>query len=380
MTRAAVVQDWFFAPGGSEQVAMELAGLLPNSDVFSSFADAATKAALGRRLHTWPLQRVLGPTQRYRSLLPLYPIWFARLDLREYDLVLSSSSAFAKAVRTRRDATHVSYVHTPMRYAWDLNDYLAGSSVPILSRVAARTLQPALQRWDRSTSRRPDVLVANSEVVRQRIRRLWGRDAEVIHPPVRMDDIGISTIDEGFLLVVARLVAYRRIDLLVRTATQRGLRLVVVGDGPERTHLEGMAGSTVSFLTSASRAEVVDLYGRCHAYVVPGEEDFGMAPVEAMAGGKPVVAFRAGGAQETVIEGKTGVFFDHPTPEALAAAVDRLDTIAFDPDAIRANAQRFAPEVFRSKFVELFRRLGIDPYRSQLTTLPAVDVDASSGE
>ena len=361
-TRSAVIQDWFVGPGGSEQVAAEIARLLPGSDVYTTFVDPANRPALaGHQVRTWPLQRLGLAQKRYRSLLPLYPIWFEALDLRRFDLVVSSTSAFAKGVRTRRSATHVAYVHTPMRYAWNLDAYLEGSSFGLGSRVAARALRPWLRSWDRRTARRPDVLVANSTAVRDRIGRHWGRDAEVIHPPVNIDDIAPSTVDDGYLLVVARLLAYRRIDLLVEAASRLGRRAIVVGEGPELGRLRRLAAPTVEFRGRVDRAEVVTLLARCHAYVVPGEEDFGIAPVEAMGAGKPVVAFRAGGALDTVVEGATGVFFDRPTSEALADALVAVDQLSFDLRVVRANAERFAVSVFRRRFIELFQRLGVDP-------------------
>jgi glycosyltransferase involved in cell wall biosynthesis len=205
------------------------------------------------------------------------------------------------------------------------------------------------------------VLVANSNAVRDRIQRYWGRDAEVIHPPVNLEDIRPSTADDGYLLVVARLLAYRRVDLLVEAASRLGRRAIVVGEGPELTRLRRLAGPMVTFKGRLDRSEIVSLFQRCHAYVVPGEEDFGIAPIEAMAAGKPVVAFRAGGALDSVVEGMTGVFFDRPTPQSLAEAIERLDAMSFEPAAIRANAERFAPQVFRQQFVALLERLGVDP-------------------
>jgi glycosyltransferase involved in cell wall biosynthesis len=205
------------------------------------------------------------------------------------------------------------------------------------------------------------VLVANSNAVRDRIQRFWGRDAEVIHPPVAFDDINVSCSDEGYLLVVSRLLAYRRIDLLVEAASRLGQRLVVVGDGPQASTLRAAAGPSVTFTGRVSRAEVVEHLEHCHAYVVPGEEDFGIAPVEAMAAGKPVIAYRAGGALDTVVDGKTGVYFDQPTPKSLIDAIAVLDQMTFDPQAIRANAERFSALVFRRRWVELFERLGVDP-------------------
>jgi glycosyltransferase involved in cell wall biosynthesis len=358
----AIVQDWFFAPGGSEEVAIELAGLLNRPDVYTSFVEPEYRARLGGlRVHTWPLQRILGATRRYRALLPLYPLWFGALDLRRYDLVVSSSSAFAKAVRTRPGAPHIAYIHSPMRYAWDLEGYLTGSSISLPARLAARTIRPLLRLWDVRTARRPDVLVANSEAVRERIARFWKRDAEVIHPPVDVDAFRVSARDDGYLLIAARMLAYRRIDLAVDAATRTGRDLVLVGGGPEEASLRSRTGPTVRFTGRVDRATLIDLIERCHAYLVPGEEDFGIAPVEAMAAGKPVVAFRAGGALETVVDGVTGVFFERPEPDALNEAIERLDGLAFDAQVIRANAERFDAAVFRRRWLELFARLGVDP-------------------
>jgi glycosyltransferase involved in cell wall biosynthesis len=256
-----------------------------------------------------------------------------------------------------------------MRYAWDKQGYLATTSLPLPARLAARLLHPWLRRWDVRMARRPDVLVANSAAVRDRIRDVWGLESELIHPPVEIDDIEVSTRDDGFLLVVSRVFAYRRLDLLVDAATKLGRPTVVVGDGPELQDLRRRAGPTVEFLGFQGRGAVRDLLQRCHAYVVPGDEAFGIAPVEAMAAGKPVIAYRAGGALETVVDGTTGVFFDNQSPAAVADAIERLDELAFDPQAIRSNAERFAPPVFRRKFIALFQRLGVDSslYRAEFT-------------
>jgi glycosyltransferase involved in cell wall biosynthesis len=217
---------------------------------------------------------------------------------------------------------------------------------------------------------RPDVLVANSGAVRDRIKRAWGRDAEVIYPPVRLAGIEISDRDDGFLMVAARLLAYRRIGLAVEAANRLGRELVVVGDGPEGSRLRALAGPTIRFTGRLDRGALADLFARCHAYLVPGEEDFGMAPVEAMGAGKPVVALRAGGAVETVIDDATGVLFDAPTVDSLVAAIERSDSMTFDRTAIRANAERFGVDVFRRRFVELLARLDVDPslYRAELVS------------
>ena len=361
--RCAVVHDFFVPERGGERVALELARLLPSATVYTSFFEPRQFGDRidPSRVRTWPLQRLLGPTLHFRALLPLYPAWFSTLDLRDYNLVVGSSVAFTNAVRTRPDAVHVSYVHTPMRYAWDLDTYLAGSSHSAASRLAARTVRPTLQRWDRWAARKPDVLVANSATVRERIRRLWGRDAEVIYPPVDVAGIPLSDRDDGFLFVAAHLLAYRRIDLAVAAATALGRELVVVGDGPESARLRMTAGPSVGFLGRVDRPTLVDLFARCHAYLVPGIEDFGIAPVEAMAAGKPVIAFRSGGATETVVEGRTGVFFERQEAAALAEAIERLDGLTFTPASIRARAQEFDTSVFWRAWRELLARLGVDP-------------------
>jgi glycosyltransferase involved in cell wall biosynthesis len=359
----AIAQDWLAAEAGSESVTLELSRLLPTAPIHTTFFDPEIfgGAIDPGRVHTWPLQRVGAARKRFRSLLPLYPIWFSLLDLRDHPLVISSSVAFAHAVRTDPNALHVSYVYTPLRYAWDLDTYLDRSSWSLLARAGARILQPILRRWDLATASRPDVIIGISNEVAGRIKRIWGRDSEVIFPPVDVGAIPVSTRDDGYLLVAARLLAYRRIDLAVAAANRLGRELVVVGDGPERRRLEAQAGPTVRFLGRVDRRTLVDLFGFCHAYVVPGVEDFGIAPVEAMAAGKPVVGIDAGGVAETVIDGRTGVLFESQTVDDLAAAIERLDTLAIDPAACRARAEEFSVAVFHARWRDLFVRLGVDP-------------------
>jgi glycosyltransferase involved in cell wall biosynthesis len=359
----AIAQDWLAAEAGSEWVTFQLSRLLPSAPIHTTFFDPAIFAGAidSSRVHRWPLDRVPGARRRFRSLLPLYPVWFSFLDLRDHPLVISSSVAFAHAVRTSPQALHVSYVHTPMRYAWDLDTYLDQGSQALPARIAAKTLRPVLQRWDRSTAGRPDVLVANSRETQSRIRRFWRRDSEVIHPPADVGSIALTGRDEGYLLVASRLLGYRRIDLIVEAATTLGRRLVVVGDGPEMGRLRALAGPMVDFRGRIDRAQLVDLFERCHAYVVPGIEDFGIAPVEAMAAGKPVIGIAAGGVAETVIDGVTGVLFEHQTVDSLVAAIEQLDGLQFDPLACRARAEEFSVAVFHARWRALFVRLGVDP-------------------
>jgi glycosyltransferase involved in cell wall biosynthesis len=362
MAGAAIAHDWMVVEGGAERVAIELAGLLPSAPVYTSFYDEPTFGDRVPRsqVRPWPLQRVFGPSRRFRSFLPAYPVYFGGLDLRRYELVVSSSVAFTHAARSAPDALHISYIHTPMRYAWDLDTYVGGSSFSAAARLGGRFLRPWLQRWDRSTARRPNVLLANSQTVRERIQRLWDRDAEVVYPPVDVREIQPSDRDDGYLLAAARMLAYRRLDLAVEAANRLNRELVLVGDGPERKRLEALAGRTVRFVGRVDRTALVELIRGCHAYLVPGVEDFGIAPVEAMAAGKPVVAIARGGTAESVVNGRTGILFEEQTPGAIADAIALADRMSFDPVVIRARAEAFGTDVFLARWRALFERLGVD--------------------
>jgi glycosyltransferase involved in cell wall biosynthesis len=360
---AAIVHDFFVTEGGADRCAIEFAKLLPNAPVYTSFFDAARFGDRidPARVHTWPLQRLFGATRHFRSFLPAYVAYYSRLNVGTPDLVLSSSIAFTKAVPSRRPTLHVSYVYTPMRYAWDLDTYLEGSSYSPPARLVARTIRPLLRKWDVLTAQRPDVVVAISETVRLRIRRRWGREAELIYPPVATEEIPLSQTDEGFMLIAARLLAYRRVDLAVRACTSLGRRLIVVGEGPEKARLERLAGPSISFVGHVSRAELVDLFGRCSSYLVPGEEDFGIAPVEAMAAGKPVIALQAGGVAETVQEGVTGTFFAEPDERQLILAIQRADGMTFHARQLREHAEAYSTAAFHANWKRLLGRLERDP-------------------
>ena len=275
------------------------------------------------------------------------PLAFEQFDLREYDLVISASSACAKGVITRPDTVHLCYCHTPCRYIWDLyHDYTEG----LRTRSLIAPIAHWLRLWDRISSDRVDHFIANSREVAGRIRKHYRRDSEVIYPPVDVElVVPNGKPPEDFYLVVSRLVPYKRVDLAVAAATQLGRRLVVVGNGPERRRLESIAGPSVEFRGHLPDEEVADLLARCRAFIFPGHEDFGIAPVEAQAAGRPVVAYARGGALETVVEGVTGVFFPTQSVEALMEALHRLEGGRFDPGACRRNAERFGAERFREE-------------------------------
>lgn len=366
------MHDFFTADGGAERCAIEFARMFPTAPMHTTFFHAGRfgDRLPPERVRTWPLQRVPGLLPRFRALYPLYAAYFSALTL-DADLVVSSSIAFSKAVRTRDAAFHVAYVYTPMRYAWDLDTYLSQSSYSVPARIAARVLRPTMQRWDRWSGRRPDSVVAISRTVAERIERVWRRPVDaVIYPPVEVDEIPLGTRDDGFLLVAARLLAYRRVDLAVRACTAIGRELVVVGDGPEKRRLEALAGPSVTFMGHVDRPALLDLFERCHAYVVPGIEDFGIAPVEAMAAGKPVIAFGRGGATETVEDGVTGILVDRQEADAFADAIVRVDDLRADPSALRSAARRFDTRRFRDEWDAFFRERG-------LTRTPASDASVA---
>jgi glycosyltransferase involved in cell wall biosynthesis len=359
---SAIVHEYFIQDGGAERCAIEFAELLPAATVYTTFFDAARfgNRLPPHRVRTWLIQRLVGPTRHFRSLLPIYPIYYSLLRIPRASLVISSSIAFTKAVRVAPGAVHVSYVYTPMRWAWDLDTYLEGSSYSWSSRLAARTIRPVLQHWDRRTGRRPDIVVAISSTVQDRIRQRWGRESELIYPPVDVAEIPATGEDEGFYMVAARFLAYRRIDLAVAACSKLGRPLVVVGDGPERASLEAVAGPSVQFVGHVDRARLVRYFQTCRAYIVPGVEDFGIAPVEAMAAGKPVIALGRGGAAETVIDGETGLHVADSTVDAFAAAIERSERITWDSARIRSRAQEFDRSVFVARWTQLIERLGLE--------------------
>jgi glycosyltransferase involved in cell wall biosynthesis len=357
----ALVHDYFVQDGGAEAVAIELAAMFADALVHTTWFE---RARFGGRLdpdrvRPWAVERVLRPSPWFRPLLPAYIANFSRLEIPATRLVLSNSSTFARAVRARPPAVHVAYVHTPLRFAWDVDRYLARSSFPAAARAGLRFGAPLLRRWDRWAGRRPDVLVANSVNVQRRIRAAWGRDSSVIYPPVNVAGSALSSADDGYYLVATRLLAYKRVELAVQACARLGRDLVVVGDGPERARLERMAGPRTRFEGHVDRQRLEQLLASCHALVTPGVEDFGIMTVEAMAVGKPVIAYAAGGTLETVIDGRTGVLFDPDTADALAGAIERLEAGSLDPAAARQRAMEFDLAVFRARWSALLVELGL---------------------
>ncbi len=352
--RVALVHDYLNQWGGAERVLEELCAVWPEAPIFTSIYDRERMPAAYRewRIHTSFMQHLPGVLRHHQPYLPLYPVAFSRLDLRGYDVIVSSSSAFAKNVVPAPGALHICYCHSPMRFAWNADDYARRERMGLGVRALLQPPLGLLRRWDRRGTRRVNHLIANSATVAARIGRYYGREAVVIHPPVQTAVPPATGEPEDFYLVVTRLVPYKRLDIVVEAFNRLGLPLRIVGQGRDRAALERAAGPNIRFLGFVSDEEKNDLYARCRATIFPAEDDFGIAQVEAQAVGRPVIALRAGGATETVLDGVTGVFFDEQTPEALMAAVQRLAAGHFDPATIRAHAQTFDVAVFRRAIAE----------------------------
>jgi glycosyltransferase involved in cell wall biosynthesis len=356
--KVALVHDWLTGMRGGERCLEVFCELFPGADLYTLLHVPGAVAPLieRRRVVTSFIQRLPGAARSYRRYLPLFPLAASRFDLRGYDLVLSSSHAVAKGVPVPPDALHVCYCFTPMRYVWDLYDEYFGRTAGPLTRALMPPVAAVLRRWDRRTAAGVQHFVAISRFVADRIRRAYGRAADVIHPPVDVARFRIEESPGDYYLVVSALTPYKRIDLAVLTANRLGRRLVVVGIGPEERRLRALAGSTVEFLGWRNDGEVAELYARCRALLFPAVEDFGITPLEAMAAGRPVIALGKGGALETVvapggIDPPTGLLFEDQTVNGLIAAIREFerDPGRFEPKALRRRAEAFDRPLFKER-------------------------------
>lgn len=348
----ALVHDYLAQSGGAERVVAALHALFPTAPLYTSVYDArATLPCFSQMdVRTSFLQRSLLSSRRFHKFaLGLYPLAFEQFDLSDYALVISSSSSFAKGVITSPETCHICYCHTPARFAWRQHDYLRQSRLTRLLAPWMCGMISGLRRRDFDSAQRVDCFVANSHNVAGRIRKYYRREVEaVIYPPVetqRFTPAPAEEIGEHFL-VVSRLVGYKRIDLAIEACNRLQVPLRVVGVGPERRALRRLAGPTIQFLGRLPDGRVAQEYARCRALIFPGEEDFGLTPVECMASGRPVVAFGRGGALETVTPGKTGVFFEEQTPEAVMEALQAVSAMRVVPELLQAEAFRFDTSVF----------------------------------
>jgi glycosyltransferase involved in cell wall biosynthesis len=358
---AAVFHDNFAQMGGAEKVAEEIYGLLPGATLHSTVAvpEILSDGLREAQIRTSWMQRLPGLKRHFRHYFLFYPFAVESVDLSKYDLIVSSCFGYAKGVRKRRGAVHVSYCHTPMRWVWRYQDYSARAGFGGLTRRFLPLLLSILKRWDLRASRRPDYFIANSNVVAERIRKFYGRDSVVIPPPIDVKRFTPASPEpvEDYYLVLSRLVPYKRIDLAMEACTRLNRKLFVIGDGPDRARLEKQAGPNVRFLGRQPDDAVVGYAARCRALLFPGEEDFGMTPLEVNAAGRPVIAFRAGGAVETVVENVTGLFFDEPTSASLADAIERFERQSWDSLALQTHARKFDRAVFAERLLAFLREV-----------------------
>lgn len=358
--KKALVHDWFSVYAGAEKCIESITNIWDDLDIYSliDFLSEEDRQVIlkGKYAKTSFIQRLPFAKKKYRGYLAFFPLAIEQFDLREYDLILSSSHAVAKGVLTHADQLHISYVHTPVRYAWDLyHQYLKESGLERgLKGGIAKLILHYIRLWDQTTVNRVDRWVANSHYIARRIERVYGVKADVIYPPVDVEKFTLKETKEDFYLTASRMVPYKKIDLIVETFAKIGKKLVVVGTGPDEKKIKALATKNIELVGYQPDEVLVDLMQRARAFVFAAEEDFGIVPVEAQACGTPVICLGKGGTQETVIDGKTGVHFDHQTLQDLAEAIERFETLekSFDPVAIRQHALQFSRKRFEKEFRE----------------------------
>ena len=357
--KVALIHYWLVNWRGGEKVLEAFVQMFPDADIYTHVFDPAVIEASplkGRLIRTTFIQRLPWAKALYQKYLPLMPLALEQIDLSGYDLVISSESGPAKGVILPPHVAHICYCHTPMRYVWDMyHEYLTHAGW--VTSVMMRPLIHYLRQWDRLSADRVDHFIANSNFVAARIAKFYRRDSTVIAPPIELDEFTLSIRDEGFYLMVGALVRYKKADLAVRAFNQSGLPLVVIGDGELADEIRAIAGPNIKVLGRQSRAVILDYYSRCRALLFPGVEDFGIVPLEAMASGKPVLAYAKGGALETIVDGVTGLFFHQQSEAALMDVVARCEQgdMQFDAARIRLHAASFDMPRFKlqmQQFIE----------------------------
>lgn len=366
--RVAIIHYWLVGMRGGEKVIEALGRMYPEADIFTHVVvpDALSEDLRRHTIRTSFIAKLPRAARMYKSYLPLMPLALEQLDLSGYDLILSSESGPAKGIIPPEGAVHLCYCHSPMRYIWNMYHEYRRSAGPV-ARAAMPLLTHYLRTWDESSAARVDRFVANSSTVAGRIRRYYRRDAEIVHPPVDVAAFAPVGLEElgDYYLMVGELVRYKRPDIAVRAFNASKRRLVVIGGGEMLDELRALAGPTVQILGSQPFAVLRHHYARALGLIFPGEEDFGIVPVEAMASGRPVIAYGRGGATETVVDGRTGVFFDEQGEDALIDAVARLESLALDPAEIILHARQFNPARFERQMRQAVAEAWIGAYGRQ---------------
>jgi glycosyltransferase involved in cell wall biosynthesis len=351
----ALVHDYLNQRGGAERVFARIAQAWPEAPIYTALYDEAVLGDLfpAHRVRSSYLARVPFSNRYFRMLAPFYPRAFESFDLRGFDAIVSSTTSWAKGVRFPPNAVHVCYINTVSRFAFASDAYVPRAARPLIGRLIA---------WDREAAKRPTRFVANSRNVAERIANFYGRDSDVLHCPVDLERFSVGAGAGGYFVVASRLLPYKRIDLAIRAASIAGVRLFVAGTGPAERSLRAAAkGTTTTLLGYVSDERLNELLGNARAAIVPGEEDFGLVPLEAAAAGRPTIAYRGGGALETIAEGETGTFFDEPNADSLAEKLRTFDSAGYEPNRLRAHAERFSP----ARFTEGLRSIVERVYREK---------------
>ncbi|WP_336788241.1 glycosyltransferase [Paenibacillus sp. MMO-177] len=361
--RIAIVHDYLNQMGGAERVVGVMHKLFPDAPIYTTIVDREKLLPELKDAHivtTW-MQHIPNILRDFKLYFWLYPLAVRSMKLKNYDIIISSSSAYAKGIRKPDHAVHLCYCHSPMRFAWNFEGYIENVRVSRLRKLAAKCLTYPLRVWDKTNSKHVDRLVANSSIVKDRISKFYGLESTVIFPPVEIERFSIGTgKQEDYFLIVSRLVSYKKIDIAVEACSRLGLKLVVIGDGDDRQRLEAMAGPTVQFLGRRSDEEVVHYMQKCRALLFPGLEDFGITPLEANACGRPVIAFQAGGALDTIKPGLNGMFFNNQTAGSLMVALQNFNGIKWDSQRIREYAETFNESYFIERILSSLQG-AIDP-------------------
>ena len=355
--KKALIHDWFSTYAGAEKCVESFTNIWDDFEIYSliDFLSGTDRDKIlkGKRAHTSFIQRLPFAKDKYRNYLPLFPLAIEQFDLSDYDVVLSSSHAVAKGVLTHSNQLHIAYVHTPIRYAWDLyHQYLRESGLDRgLKGMLAKYFLHKIRLWDASTANRVDHYVANSRYIARRIKKTYGKPSDVIYPPVDVDKFTLREAKEEFYLTASRMVPYKKIDLIVEAFSQTDKKLLVIGDGPDMAKIKSKAGKNVELLGFADDETMADLMGRAKAFVFAAEEDFGITPVEAQACGTPVICFGRGGARETVRDGESGLYFMEQNAKELLAAVAKFEQNydKFEPTKIRENSLKFSRARFEAE-------------------------------
>jgi len=355
--KVAIVHDWLTG-GGAEKVVLALHQMFPDAPIYTSYSTPEWRTRLDDKVVTGYLGKA--PFSKIKKFIPmLRASWFSNLDLSEYDLVISSSGAEAKGLKTGPNTIHINYCHAPTHYYWSRYDeYITnpgfGKFDPV-ARIGLKALVGPMRRWDYKAAKRPDYIVANSNYTKSQIKKYYDRDATVINPPVDVNKFiqKSGSLERKGFVIAARQTPYKRVDLAVIACSKLGLPLRVVGNGPDHARLVSLAGPTIEFLTNVSDADLAKYFQTAEAFIFPGIDDFGIAPVEAMAAGTPVIAYNAGGALDYVEEHKTGVFFNEQNADSLEAALKKFKKIKWDHKAVVNKAVQFKPEVFKVGIREL---------------------------